>query len=305
MKSSKYFPINKSIIKDGTTHEFNLFIPINSNKNMKLVDGYEIINTTHTLYVHESEYEKYECYRNSVLESNDIEEIMLMSFEEKSYEMYKNASTVLNNLFSNPETLANYEASKEVVNNMLKIILDDDFTIKSLLNIAEHDYYTHTHSINVAIYALSLGSFLNLTPTELTELGEAALLHDLGKSKIDASIINKNDKLTNEEFEEVKKHPSLGYTLALRLGVTNKKILHAIRQHHEKMDASGYPMGLGGQGISLYARIIALCDIFDALTSKRSYKKPMTTFEAFLLIKKNMSNHIDSNILRNMIEMFK
>jgi len=108
---------------------------------------------------------------------------------------------------------------------MVGTILHDDYAIKSLMSIATHDYYTHTHSINVAIYALSLGSFMKLKPDALSELGEAALLHDLGKSKIDAAIINKNGKLTDQEYAEMKKHPSLGYTIGLKLGIKNRKIL--------------------------------------------------------------------------------
>ena len=164
---------------------------------------------------------------------------------------------------------------------MVGTILHDDYAIKSLMSIATHDYYTHTHSINVAIYALSLGSFMKLKPDALSELGEAALLHDLGKSKIDAAIINKNGKLTDQEYAEMKKRPSLGYTIGLKLGIKNRKILEGIRHHHEKMDGTGYPFRMRGEAIPYYARIIGLCDIFDALTSRRSYKEPMVPFFFF------------------------
>ncbi|WP_294966109.1 HD domain-containing phosphohydrolase [Sulfurimonas sp.] len=137
------------------------------------------------------------------------------------------------------------------------------------MNIATHDYYTHTHYINVSIYALSLGSFLGLKADEISELGEAALLHGLGKSKIDVDIINKSTKLSDEEFKEVKKHPTLGYTLGLKLGIKNRNVLEGIRHHNEKMNGKGYPFGLRGENIPYYARIIGICDIFDALGTKR------------------------------------
>jgi HD-GYP domain-containing protein (c-di-GMP phosphodiesterase class II) len=172
------------------------------------------------------------------------------------------------------------------------------------MRIATYDYYTHTHSINVAIYALSLGSFLNFKSDELSELGEAALLHDLGKSKVDTSIINKNGKLSDKEFQEIKKHPALGYTIGLKLGIKNRKVLEGIRHHHEKMNGTGYPFGMRGESIPYYARIIAICDIFDALTSKRSYKESMSSFEAFLLMKTKMKGELDTELLNNMIKMF-
>jgi putative nucleotidyltransferase with HDIG domain len=173
------------------------------------------------------------------------------------------------------------------------------------MKIATHDYYTHTHSINVAIYALSLGSFLGFNEVELEELGEAALLHDLGKSKIASEIINKKGKLTIQEFEIIKKHPNYGVSLGLKLGIKNKKILEGIKYHHEKMDGSGYPSGLYRDEIPLYAKIIGICDIFDALTSQRSYKRAMTSFEALKLMKVDMNKHLDIKLLNQMILMFK
>ena len=106
-------------------------------------------------------------------------------------------------------------------------------------------------------------------------------------------------------FNKVKKHPELGFHLAVSMGIKNQDTLHGIRHHHEKMDGSGYPSGLRGNSIPIYARIVGLCDVFDALTSKRSYKEAMTTFEALKLIKTNMNNHIDMKLLNEMIKMFK
>jgi len=89
------------------------------------------------------------------------------------------------------------------------------------------------------------------------------------------------------------------------MGIKNKNVLHGIRYHHEKMDGSGYPSKLKGENIPKFARIVGLCDIFDALTSKRSYKEAMSTYDALSLIKKNMANHVDLNLLNEMIKMFK
>lgn len=312
MASVRYIPIDKTIIQEGMEFGFNLFHPSESKTEMHCFkengvpvncDEISMIDTINTLYVNEDEYADYELFCNSMSES--LREIDEITSPNETAAIYKNASEVLNALFSNPETLGNYEACKDVVTSLVDTILVDDFTIKSLLVIASHDYYTHTHSINVAIYALSLGSFLGLQSETLAELGESALLHDLGKSKIASTIINKNGKLTDREFKEVQKHSDLGYAVGLKLGIKNKYVLQGIRHHHEKMDGSGYPLGLKGKDIPLFARIIGACDIFDALTSRRTYKEPMTTFEALKLMKITMKNHLDIKLLDKMITMFK
>ena len=312
MRATKYHAIDKSIIQDEAIFEFNIYIASDSKKKMQVFkengkaitnDEKKIIDSQNLLYVQDTEYIAYEHFKQNI--SPILISKKNLSFNEKSNSIYNNASDILNNLFSNPEALGNYEASKEVVNNMVEIILDNDFTISSLMSLATHDYYTHTHSINVAIYSLSLGAFLRLSTQELSELGESALLHDLGKSKVDANIINKNGKLTDEEFQEIKKHPALGYRLGVKLGIKNKKVLDGIRHHHEKMDGTGYPFGFKGEEIPYNARIIGICDIFDALTSRRSYKEPMSSFEALLLIKTSMKNELDTNLLDKMIEMFR
>ncbi|MFT5836109.1 MAG: HD-GYP domain-containing protein (c-di-GMP phosphodiesterase class II) [Sulfurimonas sp.] len=315
MKGTKYIGIDKSILQEGRKFKFNIYISSNLKKEMNSFkkaqevvtnDEMSIIDKKELLYIKETDNAAYKYLKEVLLrESKEIKVPKTISFNEKTSSMYNNATNILNNLFNNPEGLGNYEGSKEVVNSMVETILDDKFTIKSLMNIATHDYYTHTHSINVSIYALSLGSFLDLKVEELSALGEAALLHDLGKSKIDVDIINKSAELSDEEFKEVKKHPTLGYTLGLKLGIKNRNVLEGIRHHHEKMNGKGYPFGMRGKNIPYYARIIGICDIFDALTSTRSYKEAMTAFEALVLMKTKMNKEIDMTLLAAMIKMFR
>jgi HD-GYP domain-containing protein (c-di-GMP phosphodiesterase class II) len=131
----------------------------------------------------------------------------------------------------------------------------------------------------------------------------AAVLHDLGKSKIDYEIINKNGKLSDEEFAHMKCHPAFGHEIALKLGIDDERILSGIRHHHEKIQGGGYPDNLKGEQISYFARIIGVCDVFDALSTKRSYKDPMSSFESLLLMKQQMSEHLDMDIVNAFIKM--
>ncbi|MDA7818440.1 HD domain-containing protein [Sulfurimonas sp.] len=306
--------MDKTLINEGVMFEFDIFVSSSSNSGLKIFKGKNsvitnnditILSSIEEIFIQEKYKERYKMSLKTITQSISSKEDRKEEFEKHSKEIYSNATLVLENLFDNPETLGNYENSKSVVNDLVGNILDDDFTLKSLMHIAEHDFYTHTHSLNVAIYSMCLGSFLKLDQKALAELGESALLHDLGKSKIDPAIINKDGKLTDKEFRTMMAHSSLGYTIGLKIGIKNKNVLHGIKYHHEKMDGTGYPEGLLGTGIPLFARIIGLCDIFDALTSKRSYKEAMTTFEAVKLIKTHMSGHVDLKLLNSLLLMFR
>jgi len=209
----------------------------------------------------------------------------------------------MDELFTNPDALGNIEKSQDIVDGFVNLILQEESTIESIIQIAAHDYYTHTHSINVSVYTLSLAKFIGLKDKDLADIGMSSMLHDLGKSKVDWEIINKNGKLTEDEFMQMKKHPEAGYDIALSMGITDKRILSGIRSHHEKLDGNGYPDGLKDKQISLFARIIAVCDVFDALTTKRSYKDAMSSFTAIKIMKDQMSEHLDVRIINGLVQM--
>ena len=234
---------------------------------------------------------------------NSVQELC---FNGQSYnDIYKYASQTVYNFFANPESFVFYEATKDIVNQLVQMIAQDEKSIRKLqVEVIEDGYYIHIHSVNVAIYSISLGICLNLSLEDLRELGEAALLHDIGQTKIDNLIINKNGKPTDDEYQEIKNHLDVGCSIMQRLGIRNIKVWQGVKQHHEKIDGSGYPLGLKGRQISLYARIICLCDIFDALTSKKNSKESIVACEAVELIKNEMKGQVDATLLEKMIEIF-
>ncbi len=128
-------------------------------------------------------------------------------------------------------------------------------------------------------------------------------MHDLGKSKVDHDLINKPGRLSDAEFMVVKNHPALGYDLLKEMHEADAMILNIVRHHHEKLDGSGYPDGLKDKEIDFYARIVTIGDIFDALTTRRSYKPALSTFEALGLMKNKMAHELDTVLLRHFIEM--
>ena len=303
-KSKQYKLIDKSFITEGAEVFFDIHELNEDEKSLSLfitentqIDGdLKIkIRESRELYILSDKQEQYDDY--CALHLRSIAQDENLSFDVKSLVLYQKAEKVMNGLFNDPEALGNAELAHEIVDDMMYNILDDDFTVSSMMKIAAHDYYTHTHSINVSIYALSLGKFLGLADNILHALGASAVLHDLGKSKVNVDIINKNGKLDTTEFDEMMNHPSWGHEIALKIGITDKRILSGIRHHHEKMNGTGYPDKLPEDKISIFARIIGVCDVFDALTTKRSYKDPMTSFNAFKLIKNQMDGHLDMKIV--------
>ncbi len=149
-----------------------------------------------------------------------------------------------------------------------------------LLDLRSYDDYTYHHSVNVAVYAVAVGTRMGLDDEQLQELSLAALCHDLGKSRIDPKVINKKERLTDEEFEEIKRHPRYGYEMLYNNSMVSAAVRQAVICHHENENGSGYPLGKMGDEIPLYAKIIHAVDVYDALTSRRPYKDPYAPVDA-------------------------
>jgi HD-GYP domain-containing protein (c-di-GMP phosphodiesterase class II) len=310
VKAKKYKRIDKRLITEGPQIGFNLFLPNETKTAMSLflqsdtaVDGTAKVKLREIegLYISEEDEVLYREYvarhLQSIAKNSDI------PIDQKAKIVYERATETIDAMFKNPESLENVKQAEDIVHTTLEMILNDGSTVESLMKITAHDYYTHTHSLNVSIYTLSLGAFLGIKGRDLEVLGMAAVLHDLGKSKIDYEIINKNGKLSDEEFAHMKCHPALGHEIALKLGIDDERVLSGIRHHHEKIQGGGYPDNLKGEQISYFARIIGVCDVFDALSTKRSYKDPMSSFESLLLMKQQMSEHLDMDIVNAFIKM--
>lgn len=142
----------------------------------------------------------------------------------------------------------------------------------SLARLKTKDDYTYLHSVAVAALCAALARQLGLSPEEIREAALAGLLHDLGKAAIALDILNKPGRLTPEEFAQVQAHPRAGYEMLRQAGVRSEMALDVCLHHHEKIDGSGYPDRLKGEAISLYAKMGAVCDVYDAITSDRPYK---------------------------------
>lgn len=160
-------------------------------------------------------------------------------------------------------------------------IHDSTYIIKMLNEEKNFDEYTYMHSMNVAFYSMLIGKWLRLDDDSLKDLVKAGLLHDIGKTKVPVEILNKKTRLSDEEFEIIKKHTLHGYDIVESTNCFSTEVSNAVLFHHEREDKSGYPFGIGSRQVDKYAKVIAVADVYDAMTSDRVYKKRTTPFEVF------------------------
>lgn len=166
---------------------------------------------------------------------------------------------------------ASLKQISDIVYELTAEILPKKGLAHNIMEFKNYDDYTYQHCLNVAILNISTGVTLGLDENELHELGICGILHDIGKMFIPLDIINKPGKLTSEEFEIIKTHPM--HAINQLRNLVSPDVLMGIESHHEKINGSGYPHGKTGESIPLFGKISAVCDVYDALTSDRSYRK--------------------------------
>jgi len=184
-----------------------------------------------------------------------------------------------------------------IANNIVEEIRESESMIVETINLSSYDNYTYTHSVNVDILSVILGVACGLRDDELRRLSQAALLHDIGKTCVPIEILNKPGILTEEEFAEVKKHPQYGYNMLKDNYDVSSVTRNAILSHHENEDGSGYPRNLTSEHIHLFAKIIHIADVYDALTTKRVYKDAMNPADALEYLMGNAERMFDKELV--------
>ncbi len=187
---------------------------------------------------------------------------------------------------------------EDAVQGIVKLLKDNSNIFLFLYGLDEGKDYTLTHSVNVTFYSLIIGIALKYNPVKLNDLGLGTLLIDAGMIKLPVYIIHKQSNLTDQEFNQIKTHPLLGYKALKDLGKIKENSAIISLQHHEQFDGKGYPRGLRGNDIDEFARIAAIADSYEAQISNRSYRKKVYFYHAMRNLLSSGVNKFDPVILR-------
>lgn len=231
---------------------------------------------------------------------NEIEKIEYFSEEVIYSETYHTVKNVMKAVRKGDDV--DVGSIKETVSEIVQSIINNDNVFMKLTGIRDIDNYTYLHSVDVCIYSLIAGKTMNLSAEELNNLALGAILHDIGKCKIPLNILNKPARLTESEYELIKKHSEYGYEIVKRTPGLNDEIANIVLHHHEHWDGDGYPHGLKGDEVDLLSRIVAIADVYDALTADRVYRKRFMPHEAAEYIIANSGTQFDSQIIRVFID---
>ncbi len=308
---SEYLPIDSSSLRTDTKIGCDLYLLVKTNADNRYIlycRGDAVFENAKRdmlleknisrLFIKKEDQQKYYEYLESNFQ-NIISDTRIPS-DEKTKIIHSAAINLVKDLFNDPRA-GNIERAKAFAYNMVDYVIKDSKAAENLLKIAVHEYYTYTHSVNVAAVGTLFAKDLGLEEDELKRFCTGILLHDVGKTKISTDILNKNGKLTSEEFAEIKKHPEFGTAILKETGNGFTDEYTITSQHHENYDGTGYPHGLQKEEIHRCGRIARIIDVYDALTTDRPYAKAIRPFAALVEMKDKMSNCFDKELFMRFI----
>lgn len=213
--------------------------------------------------------------------------------------LYETNGNMFHDFLTNEENRIDLACAESIIKSIIFLVQKNKNYLKKIMPHLENDYRLPVHSLNVTLYALHIGYLLNFNKKELLKLGKAALLHDIGNKKI-SSIINKESELSPEELEQIQENPESSVSILKENNITDFIIVDAVREHHERYDGSGYPNHLLKNEITDFGSILAVCDVFDALTVDKPYRKGYATFDSLkiMLSDPTMKNKFNNEYIK-------
>ena len=307
-----FFPIRVASLRVDTTVHFDLYIKPNPLKPPVLYRESNLPFTEQTrerlsesaveeLFVPSDQSAACRDYVESNL--NAILSDPKITVGERSQVLHDSAAGLVKDVFQEPRSGEVLQRSRALVESAVSFVFTQEAAVESLLKVTAVDYYTYTHCVNVFVFSIAFARRLGLEGVQMMEFANGALLHDIGKCLIPTAMLISPRKLTTEEWEQMKHHPVHGYNLLRSHGLKDGIILDVTRHHHEKLTGKGYPDNLPADEISMFARMSTISDIFDALTTHRSYKEALPSFDALQLMKGEMANDLDRNLFETFVQM--
>lgn len=307
LRKEQYCQICRNLLIPGTEINFSLFtqregafVPlIETDGNLPISTDEKVLGTDSDLMIRNADIPRYEDYLIT-LKSRGIPRAD--SAMVKALVVRESSKMVLKSLLDDPRSGEKIKEIEMLVREMTDSLLGNRNIMHHLLALKNYDYYTYTHSVNVAVLSIGLGAEIGLKHDRIETLAMGCMLHDLGKSFIPVAILNKPGKLTDEEFTLIKTHVPEGEKILRSHKGIHKDSLHAVTEHHERLSGAGYPLRLSGQQVSLFGRISGIMDVYDAITTQRCYQTPYTPFYALTFMMRQ-KGHYDPDLLKTFIQM--
>lgn len=297
--SIKHLKIDMEIAEDAVTHNGHVLIP----KNTVITENHIFrMNLYQILSVVIKDYDQNNTYDSPLHIFNDEVDFINNQLKTEDFQrfnqIYKKVEFTIKNQFlalgkGKEVNLEILVATIETLFNSLRH-KSDLFTYMSYL-LAE-DNFTYIHSINVAMLCNIFGQWLKMSDFDIKELTLAALIHDIGKTKIDPALLGPAGQLSDYELENLRQHSKIGYDIIKNQPISDR-IKSAILMHHERNDGTGYPLGLKDKDIPDFAKIIAIVDVYEAMTSSRIYQKKFSPFKVIQIFEQDSFGHLDTHYL--------
>jgi putative nucleotidyltransferase with HDIG domain len=243
------------------------------------------------LAIRTSDTPLYQEYLNSVLSSPDIP--VEMRGKCKAISIKENSKILVRDVLSSRHVGDRIEEVGTVISEITDSVLNKQVRVYDLMSLKNYDLYTYTHSVNVAVLCIAIASALGFKRRQIEKLGVGALMHDIGKSVLPMHVINKQGKLTNDEFSLMKTHVVEGFKILEKAKQVEKESLVVVLQHHERLSGTGYPFGLSGEKIKTFGRIAAMVDCYDCLITPRPFRYAYTPYMALSLLTKETKERGD------------
>ena len=305
MSDSKYIRVRLNALPPGQPIPFDLFVQIGAKHIHYLragdkLDAYRVQNleqkAPESFYVTSADFEKYKKFIHDQVHGD------LLKPEEKALILRESSMALVEELFESEDVEKALNDSKGIIDSFIDFMGSDSSAMAHLVGLSSHDFYTYNHSLDVSIYCLGLAQAVGYSPADLKEIGVGGLFHDIGKRNVPMEIITKKGGLDESEWAQMQKHPQYGLIILEEYG-SSDAIKACCFEHHESFLGNGYPQALSGPEIHHMARITAIADTYDAMTTKRSYNTPLRPTEAVEMINTKLANRYDPDLLKAMYEV--
>ena len=240
---------------------------------------------------------------DEISEGIEFDNVISDELKIRSVNTVKNVFRSLTDRKNTLYTVQDFDSIQHLIDDMLKSIYDHRNTLYCMTELMGTDMYTYHHCAEVAILSMLVTKSLGLNQNFIHKVGVGALLHDIGKMKVDSGILNKAEALNADELEIIRRHPRIGYDMLKDSANISPISRQIVLLHHEKLNGVGYPLGLKAEEIPVHVRVVTMCDIFNAITSNRPYMKRINADMALEVLRAETVYELDREVLHHLLKV--